>query len=121
MAEKQKKTILTVKQKSSELENFRMGDLQQNQVNIWNRNTKHMTKEQQNDISETCKNCYCGAQPSKHKIREMSGLEKVDADLLQRFKQKQDHQFLLLCVHRRPHRFTRLLDWNVSSMSPLNG
>jgi hypothetical protein len=43
MAEKQKKTVLTVKQKSSELENFRMGDLQQNQLNIWNRNTKHMT------------------------------------------------------------------------------
>jgi len=43
MAVKQKKTVLTVTQKSSELENFRMGDLQQNQLNIWNRNTKHMT------------------------------------------------------------------------------
>jgi len=43
MAEKQKKTVLTVKQKSIELENFRIGDLQQNQLNIWHRNTKHMT------------------------------------------------------------------------------
>jgi len=43
MAEKQKKTVLTVKQQSSEVENFRMGDLQQNKLNIWNRNTKHMT------------------------------------------------------------------------------
>jgi hypothetical protein len=41
---KQKKTVLTVKQKSSELENFRIGDLQQNQLNIWNRNTKHDMK-----------------------------------------------------------------------------
>jgi hypothetical protein len=43
MAEKQKKTVLTVKQKSSEMENFRMEDLQQNQLNRRNRNTKHMT------------------------------------------------------------------------------
>jgi len=76
-------------------------------------------KNNKNDIS--CKNSYCGAQPSKHKIREMYGHEKVDAALLQMFKQKQkDQQSLLPCVHR-PHCFTRLWDWNVSSMSPLNG
>ena len=43
IAEKHTKTVLTAKQKSSELENFRMRHLQQNQPNIWNGNTKHVT------------------------------------------------------------------------------
>jgi hypothetical protein len=56
MAEKHNKTVITIKQKSSELEHFKSGHLQQNQPNIQNRNMKHDMKNNKMTLAKFVRN-----------------------------------------------------------------